>query len=173
MSDLLHSQLASDLLAETGVSYADYQVMVHLSEAEDHRVRMTELASRLDWSKSRLSHQFARMEARGLVTREECPTDARGAFAVLTDEGMNEIRRAAPWHVESVRRHFIDLLDPEQVKQLEGIAVAVLDHLRTLPVGRKLPPGQCPTSAGDDSACAATLEGRGDQPDRSDGGTEA
>jgi DNA-binding MarR family transcriptional regulator len=165
MSDLLHSQLASDLLAETGVSYADYQVMVHLSEAEDHRVRMTELASRLDWSKSRLSHQFARMEARGLVTREECPTDARGAFAVLTDEGMDEIRRAAPWHVESVRRHFIDLLEPEQVKQLEGIALAVLNHLRTLPVGRKLPPGQCPTSGDDDSACAAALEGRSEQTD--------
>jgi DNA-binding MarR family transcriptional regulator len=176
MSDLLHSQLVSDLLAETGLSYADYQVLVTLSEAKDHSVRMTELAARLDWSKSRLSHQFSRMEARGLVTREECSSDARGAFAVLTDEGMDEIRRAAPWHVESVRRHLIDLLDAEQLKQLEGIAAAVLDHLRTLPVGRKLPVDQCPGSDGsgeDDSACAAALEGRGQEPESGHPGTEA
>jgi DNA-binding MarR family transcriptional regulator len=172
MSDLLHSQLTSDLLAETGLSYADYQVLVNLSEAVGRRVRMTELATRLDWSKSRLSHQFARMEARGLVKREECPTDARGAFAVLTDEGMDEIRRAAPWHVESVRRHLIDLLDPDQIKQLEGIAATVLDHLRTLPIGRKLPQGECPPSGDGDSTCAAVLEGRGEQAEDRHAGAE-
>lgn len=164
MSELLHSQITSDLLAETGLSYADYQVLVNLSEAEERRVRMTELATRLDWSKSRLSHQFARMEARGLVRREDCPSDARGAFAVLTDEGMEEIRRAAPSHVESVRRHLIDLLDPDQITQLEGITRSVLEHLRTLPVGRKLGTASCPTGAADeDSVCAAALEGRGEQ----------
>ena len=174
MSELLHSQITSDLLAETGLSYADYQVLVHLSEAEERRVRMTELATRLDWSKSRLSHQFARMEARGLVRREDCPSDARGAFAVLTDEGMEEIRGAAPWHVESVRRHLIDLLDPDQIKQLEGITRAVLEHLRTLPVGRKLAAGSCPSeAAAEGSACAAALEGSGEQAEGSYAGAEA
>ena len=137
-SDLLASQVGSDLLAETGLSAADYEVLVNLSEAPDRRMRMTELASRIDWSKSRLSHQFARMVARGLVRREECPSDARGVFAVLTDEGMQEIVRAAPFHVESVRRHFIDLLEPTELEQLERIACKVLDHLRNEPVGARL-----------------------------------
>jgi DNA-binding MarR family transcriptional regulator len=138
-SGLLQGQVGRDLLAETGLSAADYQVLVSLSEAPDRRLRMNELAARTDWSKSRLSHQFARMEARGLVTRAECPSDARGTFAVLTDRGMDEIIRAAPFHVESVRRHFIDLLSPEELKQLRAIAMKVLDHLRTQPVGEACP----------------------------------
>lgn len=131
MTDRLHSQLASDLLAESGLSYADYQILVHLSEAENRTVRMSDLAARLDWSKSRVSHQVSRMEARGLVSRQECSSDARGAFAVLTDTGMEQIRSAAPGHVESVRRHFIDLLDPEKLATLSEISRRVLDHLRS------------------------------------------
>ena len=131
MTDRLHSQLASDLLAESGLSYADYQILVHLSEAENRTVRMSDLASRLDWSKSRVSHQVSRMEARGLVSRQECSSDSRGAFAVLTDEGMEQIRAAAPGHVESVRRHFIDLLAPEDLVSLRNISGLILDHLRS------------------------------------------
>lgn len=131
MADRLHSQLASDLLAESGLSYADYQILVHLSEAPGRKVRMSELAARLDWSKSRVSHQVGRMEARGLVTREDCPSDARGALAVLTDAGMAQIRGAAPGHVASVRRHFIDLLGEEDLQALSRISRAVLEHLRS------------------------------------------
>ncbi len=105
-------------------------VLVHLSEATDHRVRMTDLAARLNWSKSRLSHQLARMQARGLVERDDCASDARGAFAVLGACGLAEIERAAPAHVASVRRHFIDVLDQEQLEQLAAIAERVVAHLR-------------------------------------------
>jgi DNA-binding MarR family transcriptional regulator len=105
MSERVRSQIARDLLVDSSLSDADYMVLVHLSEAEDRRVRMTDLADRLNWSKSRLSHQLARMQARGLVEREECPSDARGAFAVLGAGGLAEIERAAPKHVVSVRRH--------------------------------------------------------------------
>lgn len=131
VTDRLHSQLASDLLAETGLSYADYQVLVQLSEAKDRRVRMSDLALRLDWSKSRVSHQVGRMQARGLVRREECPSDARGALAVLTDAGMDQIRSAAPGHVESVRRHFMDLLDQADIQVLTTVTRKVLEHLRS------------------------------------------
>ncbi len=174
MTDLLHSQVASDLLADSGLSTADYQVLVNLSESDGHRLRMTELASRLDWSKSRVSHQFARMESRGLVAREECPSDARGAFAVLTDAGMDEIRRAAPGHVESVRRHFIDQLEPEEIDALIAITTKVLEHLRTQPVGSKLPAGECPTAAGasDESAPACGIEGSGEQAEDGDASAE-
>jgi DNA-binding MarR family transcriptional regulator len=174
MADLLHSQVASDLLADSGLSSADYQVLVNLSESEGHRLRMTELASRLDWSKSRVSHQFARMESRGLVGREECPSDARGAFAVLTDAGMDEIRRAAPGHVESVRRHFIDVLEPEEIDELIVITTKVLEHLRTQPVGSKLPAGECPNAAAasEESAPACGIEGSGEQAEDGHAGAE-
>jgi DNA-binding MarR family transcriptional regulator len=130
MSDRLRSQIARDLQSDSGLSDADYMVLVELSEAADHRVRMTDLAARLDWSKSRLSHQVGRMEARGLLRREECPSDGRGAFAVLDDRGLAEIQEAAPMHVASVRRHLIDLLDPDEVRELAKIAGKVLEHLR-------------------------------------------
>ena len=130
VTDRLHSRLASDLLADSGLSYADYQILVHLSEADDRRIRMSDLAAKVDWSKSRVSHQVARMEARGLVRREECSSDARGAFAALTDAGMEQIRAAAPGHVESVRRHFIDLLEQGDLEALTEVSRRVLEHLR-------------------------------------------
>ena len=144
VTDRLHSQLASDLLAESGLSYADYQILVSLSEARDRRVRMSDLALLLDWSKSRVSHQVGRMEARGLVRREECPSDARGALAVLTDAGMEVIRAAAPGHVEAVRRHFIDLLERSDLEVLAAVAHRVLEHLRS------------------ESVCASALAGGAD-----------
>jgi DNA-binding MarR family transcriptional regulator len=130
MTERLRAQVARDLLVDSGLSDADYVVLVNLSEADDHRVRMNDLAARLNWSKSRLSHQLARMQARGLVERAECPSDARGAFAVLAPAGLAEIERAAPMHVASVRRHLVDVLDAEQLSQLAGIAERVVEHLR-------------------------------------------
>jgi len=144
MTDRLHSQLASDLQAESGMSYADYQILVSLSEARDRRVRMSDLALILDWSKSRVSHQVARMESRGLVSREECPSDARGAFAVLTEAGMDQIRAAAPGHVASVRRHFVDLLGRGDLEVLANVSQRVLEHLRS------------------ESVCTAALTGAAD-----------
>ncbi len=129
MAERLRQQVAHDLVADSGLSDADYMVLVNLSEAQGHRVRMNDLATRLNWSKSRLSHHLARMQARGLVERDECPSDGRGAFAVLGACGLAEIQRAAPLHVESVRRHFIDVLDAKQLDQLTGIAERVVAHL--------------------------------------------
>jgi DNA-binding MarR family transcriptional regulator len=131
MTERLRAQIGRDLLADSGLSDADYVVLVHLSEAEGRRLRMSDLAARLNWSKSRLSHQLARMQARGLVQREECPSDARGAFAVLAACGLAEIERAAPKHVASVRRHLIDVLDAEQLSQLSAIAELITGHLHT------------------------------------------
>ena len=91
---------------------------------------MNDLAARLNWSKSRLSHQLARMQARGLVEREECPSDARGR---LRRAGRRPVwprsSEAAPEHVDSVRRHLIDVLDAEQLAQLAAIAERVVEHL--------------------------------------------
>jgi DNA-binding MarR family transcriptional regulator len=135
---LLDAQVARDLMHDSGLSAPDYDVLSALSSAEGHRWRLTRLAERMLWSKSRLSRHIARMEQRGLVTREECPADGRGAAIVLTEAGMRAIEQAAPDHVASVRRHFVDLLSPEQLDALAAIAGTVLAHLPDL--GEPPPP---------------------------------
>jgi DNA-binding MarR family transcriptional regulator len=130
---LLDAQIARDLAYDSGLSMPDYDVLSALSSTPAHRRRLTKLAERMLWSKSRLSRHIGRMEQRGLVTREECPGDARGAMIVLTAGGLRAIEEAAPDHVESVRRHFIDLLTPDQVDALAAISKTVLVHLTGLP----------------------------------------
>ena len=129
MRTLLTAQLGRDLSHDSDLSEPDYTVLSNLSEAEGHRWRLNELSARMLWSKSRLSHHIARMEERGLVTREECATDGRGAFVVLTRQGMRAIERAAPSHVASVRRNLIDLLTPAEIDALAAISQKVVAHL--------------------------------------------
>jgi DNA-binding MarR family transcriptional regulator len=117
----LDARIRADLVRTAGMSDADYAVLVHLSEAADERLRARELAATLQWEKSRLSHQITRMEKRGLVERAECPTDARGAFIVLTSQGRDAIDAAAPLHVDAVRRYLIDGLTPDLLDALIAI----------------------------------------------------
>jgi DNA-binding MarR family transcriptional regulator len=132
MRALLDLQLTRDLARDSGLSEADYDVLSNVSEAAGHSLRLGDLAAHMLWSKSRLSHHVTRMEQRGLVAREDCPSDGRGAVLTLTEAGWQAIRDAAPEHVESVRKHFLDLLTAEQVETLAGISEAVLGHLRGL-----------------------------------------
>jgi DNA-binding MarR family transcriptional regulator len=129
MRTLLHAQIVRDLAREAGLSGPDYDVLSNVSEAEGRRSRLGDLAARMAWSKSRLSHHISRMEQRGLVTREDCTSDGRGAFVVLTDAGLRAIQDAAPGHVASVRRHFIDLLSREQLDALAEITQTVVRRL--------------------------------------------
>jgi DNA-binding MarR family transcriptional regulator len=136
---LLMAQLALEL-HEQGLSHADYEVLVRLSETPGRRVRMSDLSAMTLLSRSRLSHQVRRMEEAGLVRREECPTDRRGAYTVLTDHGWDTIRAVAPDHVRAVRRHLFDHLTDEQVRQLTEIAARVVDHLRRTEVASHYQP---------------------------------
>jgi DNA-binding MarR family transcriptional regulator len=111
----LHTHLEDDLRAQTGLSMNDYHVMVTLSEAPDHRLRMGELASRLVFSPSRITYQISSMVRRGLVRKQPCPEDGRGQEAVLTDEGLAALEAAAPMHLVTVRDSFIDRLDPDEL----------------------------------------------------------
>ena len=129
---MFFDQIGRELLQESGVPHAYYEVLVRLSEAPGHRLRMSELADRSQSSRSRLSHAVSRLEESGWVRREACPSDARGAEAVLTEEGFAALEAAAPGHVESVRRHLFDPLTPEQQKQLGEISKVLSDHLRSL-----------------------------------------
>ena len=128
MTLLLDAAVARELARESGLSMPDYLVLSTLSESEGHRRRLTELATRMQWSPSRLSHHVTRMEQRGLVTRAECSEDLRAAYVVLTDVGWDTLRAAAPGHVESVRSHLIDLLDADDLAALTRIGEKVARH---------------------------------------------
>ena len=119
MRALLDLQVTRDLARDSGLSDADYDVLSTLTEVDGHRWRATELATRLLWSSSRLSHHVGRMERRGLVTREGCDDDGRGATIVLTAKGWRTIREAAPAHVA--------------LEALEEISQTVIDHLGSQP----------------------------------------
>jgi DNA-binding MarR family transcriptional regulator len=129
LAQLLMRQLDRDL-HPFGLSMHDYEILVELSEAPQSRMRMTELADRTAQSRSRLSHQINRMEARNLVAREGCEGDKRGTFAVLTAHGVAMIGKVAPYHLASVRQHFIDQLDPAELAALSSACEPVLDKLR-------------------------------------------
>lgn len=127
---LLFDVLARELDDGSGLSLGEYEVLVRLSEAPDHTLRMSELADDLAHSRSRLTHTVARMERDGIVRREPARDDARGVNCVLTDHGWKVLVAAAPGHVESVRAHLVDVLDDEQLAAL-GVAMrVVIEHLR-------------------------------------------
>jgi len=133
MQSRLTAQLGRELQAGSELSLADYDVLVWLTEAPGGRLRIYELGRGLDWEQSRLSHHLTRMERRGLVVREDCPDDRRGAFIVVTKAGRKALADAAPGHVETVRRLLFDHLSAEQVATLEQVATAVLDRLDRKP----------------------------------------
>lgn len=159
-SRLLHAQLDRELHRDSGMPHAYYEILVRLSEAPDRVLRMSELADASESSRSRLSHAVTRLEEAGWVIRESCPTDRRGAFARLTDEGFASLAAAAPSHVASVRRLLIDRLTDEQVEQLRVISELVLSGLR----GTEVYPNGCTDSeAGtqsDQIASAIDLQAR-------------
>ena len=122
MQDGMAEYIDRQLRNQCGLSSADYQVLAHLSEAPDGRLRPFELGGQLRWEKSRLSQHLGRMEKRGLVTRERCLTDQRGAVVAITPRGGDLIKAAAPQHVGDVRSVLIDHLT---AAELEALAQAV------------------------------------------------
>ena len=125
----LEGELARQLAADSGLSYPDYVVLVALTERPKGRMRLFELAETLGWEKSRVSHQVARMAARGVVSKERCDSDRRGAYVVITRHGRRVIEAAAPGHVAAVRRLFVDRLTPSQLDTLGEVADTVLAAL--------------------------------------------
>jgi DNA-binding MarR family transcriptional regulator len=139
----LTGALADEINREGGLSAADYAVLVALSESPDGMLRARELGREILWGRSRLSHHVARMEKRGLVVREHCTEDARGAMVRMTDPGRAAIERAAPGHVAATRRYFFDLLSDEEMNTLTAVfdrVLARLDQSCTPEPGRGLEP---------------------------------
>jgi DNA-binding MarR family transcriptional regulator len=119
--------LDRQLKDDHGLSIDDYEVMVRISEVGDDGMRMSDLATSVANSPSRLSQRIDRMVQRGLICREGSADDGRVALACLTDEGRARLEAAAPDHVEEARRQFIDRLTPDQVECLAEILPLLLD----------------------------------------------
>ena len=126
---LLLERLDDDLSREFGMSLTEYEVLVRLSERPGRAMRMAQLADAMAHSRSRVTHTVARMEGAGYVTRGTTPEDGRGVVATMTPEGYDLLVRAAPCHVESVRRTMVDLVDPEDFAAVGRVFDAVSDHL--------------------------------------------
>ncbi len=118
-------------LQQSGLSGADYEVLAVLSSSDGGRMSARDLCLALSWEKSRLSHQLRRMQKDGLIGREPNPDDARSTVVRLLRAGRAAVERAAPRHVEDVRRNFIDLLSPDELDTLAALNQRVLDHLAT------------------------------------------
>jgi DNA-binding MarR family transcriptional regulator len=129
----LTDAMARQLQRDANMPHAYYEILVALSEAPGRTLRMSELAGVRNSSRSRLSHAVARLEEAGWVRRRDCPTDKRGSFAMLTDEGYAALEAAAPGHVTEVRERLFDQLTPEQVEQLGEISRAIQRGLGTPP----------------------------------------
>ena len=112
-------------LAEHGVSFGEYEVLVFLSEAPDSRLRMGDLADALRLSPSGLTRRLDNLVRAGYVERVACPDDRRVMYAKLAPSGMDALRSAAPDHVASVRRHLLDALSPAQISELGEIFAAI------------------------------------------------
>jgi DNA-binding MarR family transcriptional regulator len=121
--------LGAQLQQDSNLSPADYQVLLALSETAGRRLRSSELAASIDWERSRLSHHLSRMQRRGLIRRDDCATDSRGAEVSLTADGAGAFGRATAPHLRAIKRHFADALTPEQFQALADILQSLQDHL--------------------------------------------
>lgn len=136
---LLDDHLDRQLQRDAGMPHIYYGLLVKLSTAPQRRLRMTELAMQSKITRSRLSHAIARLEKNGWVRREDCPSDKRGQFAVLTDAGYEVLKRAAPGHVAAVRQAMFDRLTPEQQKALGEMMEIIAEGLQPKEAGADLP----------------------------------
>jgi DNA-binding MarR family transcriptional regulator len=116
-------------LQESGLSPGDYQVLLALREAAGTHLRSSELATAIDWERSRLSHHLGRMERRGLIRRHDCPTDSRGAEVSLTPSGAAAFRRASAPHLRAIKKLFVGALTPEQLEALADVLQSLQHHL--------------------------------------------
>ncbi|GIJ80180.1 DNA-binding transcriptional regulator, MarR family [Micromonospora phaseoli] len=123
----LPARIGRDLAHDSGLSPADYEVLSTLSEKPDRRWALKDLAAKMEWSRSRLSHHAARMQARGLIDKEPDPQDARGCILHLTDVGYRVLAEAAPHHVVSVRSRFLDQVSSDELAMLRKLSTRIAD----------------------------------------------
>jgi DNA-binding MarR family transcriptional regulator len=128
-STLLMDTLDRELRQEHGISLAEYEILVRLSESPDRTLRMAKIAESMQHSRSRVTHTVTRMEKDGLIRREAATDDKRGVDAMMTDKGWELLKAAAHTHVSGVRAHFVDLASSTDFAALGRVMNAVSDQL--------------------------------------------
>ncbi|MDO5618952.1 MarR family winged helix-turn-helix transcriptional regulator [Kocuria sp.] len=128
-SSRVPARLGQQLQADSGLSLQDYEVLVTLNEADAGSCRITELATMLEWERSRMSHHLNRMDKRGLIRRYACPDDGRAQLVELTDAGHAALEKAAPGHVNAVRSVLFDALSDRDAAELGRITALIAAHL--------------------------------------------
>lgn len=128
----LPAALGRAMNRDSGLSMQDYATLVRLSEAEDGRLRISALAEQMFWERSRLSHHLRRMFTRGLVSKEECQSDGRGAFVVITPAGQEALDAAAPGHVRAVRHLFLDGVQADDLEVLNRLLDGILERIANI-----------------------------------------
>lgn len=128
-AEALRAVISARLQSDSALSAGDYAVLLALSEAQGHRMRSSDLAAHINWERSRLSHHLGRMERRGLIAREDCVTDSRGAEVVLAAAGAEAFQGATVPHLRAVRELFVDALTAEQLDAAGEVAAALRAHM--------------------------------------------
>ena len=110
-------EMNRQLQSDSRMSLADWDVLTALGASESASLTVTALAAQIGWERSRLSHHAKRMASRGLVELVTADSDRRATEVRLTAEGRVALERAAPGHVELIKRLFFggiprELLDP-------------------------------------------------------------
>jgi DNA-binding MarR family transcriptional regulator len=131
VAEEMNRAVSAAMQQRSGISSGDYSVLLALSEAGDHRLRSSALADAMGWERSRLSHHLGRMEKRGLVRRERCGSDSRGAEVVITADGASVFRTASAAHFRVIRRFFVDGLSEGEVEGIRTASASLRAHLRT------------------------------------------
>ncbi|MEO9325184.1 MarR family transcriptional regulator [Nocardioides sp. C4-1] len=148
LSTALPAVLNRQLQEDSGLSLSDYDVLVALSETTDGRLRVSDLAAAVGWERSRLSHHVRRMAGRGLVEREECADDGRGAWITMTSRGTTAIREAAPAHARLVGQLVFDDLDDDELAVLETVLAGVRERAGGAALSRRGARGTRPSRPG-------------------------
>lgn len=117
-STLVSARLNHELDEAAAISMYEYEILVRLFESEAGRVRMSQLADQVSYSRSRLTHTVGRLERAGYVLRSSCPNDRRGVYAHLTQAGYEFLAQTAPIHLDGVRRHLINRFTPSELATL-------------------------------------------------------
>ncbi len=128
-TDAIRARLSYRMQRESSLSSGDYEVLLTLNEADKHRLRPSEIASRIGWERSRVSHHLRRMEKRGLIRRESCLDDSRGSEVILTDSGSDAFRRSSIPHLRDIHELFIGALSPAQLAAVSDFTAAFRSHL--------------------------------------------
>ena len=123
---MLVKRLDAELEATHGLPLTSYEVLLHLADAPERKMRMCDVADSVLLSRSGLTRLIDRLERDGLVERVSCADDARGAYAHLTEDGLAKLRQAQVTHLDGIRQHFLGHFDESELRELGGLWERVL-----------------------------------------------